>query len=257
MFCKNKSCVTGCNVDGDCPPFPHSDNGVCAQGTCALGACSAGYEDCNKVVADGCEVSSQTDGNNCGSCSYVCDLLNASSTCQAGVCTVVSCSAGFENCDSDSANGCEVSTIDNLNHCGKCNNPCPSGSVCSNSSCMTTGCSPGFVKCGTNNCTCVGDGCCGTDCEVKHDNGLGQSWFDCTAYKTYDATQAAKACQAHMPGTGSCVQLTCNNGLAMCNTATYACWGFTDSITGKVYKKTGGGPPGAICPLPTDASWDP
>jgi hypothetical protein len=257
MLCKNNSCVIGCAGDEDCAPLPHTETGFCDQGSCGLGACSSGYEDCNQAVSDGCEASLLTDSNNCGTCAFVCDLLNASASCQAGVCTIVSCSAGYESCDNDSSNGCEVDTTSNLSHCGKCNTPCAVGSVCTSSSCMTTGCNPGFITCGATNCACAGTGCCGTSCQIKHNNGLGQSWFDCTPYATYDATQAAKACQSHMPGTGACVQLNCSGGLAMCNTDTGACWGFTSSIAGKVYKKSGGGPPTAICPLSTDASWDP
>jgi hypothetical protein len=90
-----------------------------------------------------------------------------------------------------------------------------------------------------------------------HDTGLGQNWFDCTAYGTYNSVQAAKACQTWTTATGSngsCEQISCGQGLAMCNTNGKACWGFSDQITGKVYKGTSGP---FYCPISTDPNWDP
>ncbi len=55
------------------------------------------------------------------------------------------------------------------------------------------------MECGIN--CCEGDGCCGSDCQTKHDNSqlgdLGDRdpfWFDCVPPGTYDFTQAQAAC---------------------------------------------------------------
>lgn len=46
-------------------------------------------------------------------------------------------------------------------------------------------------------------------CGVVHDNGLGQTWTDCVAYATSNATQAGKACAA---SGGTCESTLCRNG---------------------------------------------
>ena len=56
---------------------------TCGAGMCAIGACAAGFEDCNRVAADGCEVNTDVDSHNCGSCGNQCPT---GFTCDSATC---------------------------------------------------------------------------------------------------------------------------------------------------------------------------
>jgi hypothetical protein len=98
------------------------------------------------------------------------------------------CPQGQTACD----NRC-VSLLTDATNCGACGSACGAGRACSGGSCVCTGGTP--LTCGTN--CCAGTGCCsgGTTCQVGHSNGLGQTFYDCTASYTPSTTtpQAATA----------------------------------------------------------------
>jgi hypothetical protein len=95
----------------------------------------------------------QADLNHCGSCSNECNLANAVSKCANGACAIQSCDTGYMDCDGKPANGCEVNTNNDANHCGSCNVPCLLGQ-CSNSVC----CIPlGNAGCTTTHNCCFGE----------------------------------------------------------------------------------------------------
>ena len=68
--------------------------------------CPSPTADCDNDVSTGCEANLATDGTNCGACGTNCAALNSS--CSAGTCSV--CLPGFEDCDVNHANGCELAT---------------------------------------------------------------------------------------------------------------------------------------------------
>ena len=111
----------------------------CALGACAILMCNANYADCDQVVADGCEVNTQTDVKNCGACAMACALANATSVCTLGKCAVSMCNAGYGDCDMAAANGCEVNTQTDSNNCGKCGTLCGNGKTCVNGACSVGG----------------------------------------------------------------------------------------------------------------------
>ncbi len=47
---------------------------TCVSAQCMIGSCNFSYADCNGMTADGCEVNTQTDNSNCGSCGHVCGM---------------------------------------------------------------------------------------------------------------------------------------------------------------------------------------
>jgi hypothetical protein len=56
---------------------------ACTAGTCMIAACKPGFADCDGNPANGCEVNTQTDNNNCGACGNVC---SAGTNCHSGSC---------------------------------------------------------------------------------------------------------------------------------------------------------------------------
>ncbi len=139
----------GCETDtktdvghcGGCGmPCPAIANGTraCNMGMCMIGSCQPGFDDCNMMVADGCEASLQTDKMNCGTCANKCvDPTNGVGACVGGMCTLASCNAGYSDCDGNPMNGCEFDTLNDPNNCGGCGIKCGSGS-CANATCGCT-----------------------------------------------------------------------------------------------------------------------
>ncbi|MBI4042884.1 MAG: hypothetical protein HY391_05350 [Deltaproteobacteria bacterium] len=94
-----------CGECGNICSFAHA-TAECSAGSCAMGVCDPDFGDCDKDPSNGCEAPLNTT-TNCGACGALCDLANASESCETGTCTLVSCDAGFGDCDGDPSNGCE------------------------------------------------------------------------------------------------------------------------------------------------------
>jgi hypothetical protein len=189
-------CNMACNLANAVP--------VCGSGMCQVAACIPGFVNLDGIASNGCELActvsnggveicdnldnncnGQTDEgfnlsnnvNNCGACGNVCNAANVtSSTCSTGMCNVLTCGAGFGNCDNAFPNGCEVNTTNSTNNCGACGNVCSVANgtpQCQTSACRVASCNTGFANCdnvvangceinttnNTNNC-----GMCGTVC---------------------------------------------------------------------------------------------
>ncbi len=70
-----------CNSAADCATHPNM-TATCVASQCQY-ACNTGFADCNGNLTDGCEVSLQTDNNNCGNCGHICP---GTQSCVNGVC---------------------------------------------------------------------------------------------------------------------------------------------------------------------------
>lgn len=110
---------------------------ACVAGACAMGACAAGFADCDRAAASGCEQDVRGDVANCGGCGITCRPANATGTCVAGSCGVGACAAGYGDCDGNPANGCETDMRTSVAHCGRCGVACAAGDYCVASSCQT------------------------------------------------------------------------------------------------------------------------
>src|SRR5579871_4661013 len=164
----NHNCNDGCEVNiasdvnncGACGKVCSLANAqsACVAGKCVVAQCNPGFSNCNGMDADGCEVNTNTDVNNCGSCGKVCTMM-LGQMCVAGMCTGCACMQGFADCDKNCNNGCEVNLTNDRNNCGACGNVCPNEpnatTNCSNSMCVITGCNAGFANCNGQ----YGDGC--------------------------------------------------------------------------------------------------
>lgn len=95
FFCGNTNkCVdlsTDLNNCGLCDNVCHFANAVprCSNSQCDIQLCYPGFSNCNTNILDGCEVNIQTDEENCGACSNICDETQV---CLNGVCSMP-CSA--------------------------------------------------------------------------------------------------------------------------------------------------------------------
>ncbi len=124
--------------------------GQCVAGACAIQRCDGGFASCDMAVATGCETDTRVSMDHCGGCGQACDYTNASAQCMGSQCQLLSCDAGFADCDGNLAsNGCEANTQTSLTHCGGCNQPCSLPNAvtsCGSGQCSFTQCQPGWVN---------------------------------------------------------------------------------------------------------------
>ena len=186
----------GCNTQCSRPNAVSS----CASGTCSTLACNSGFGDCDGDASNGCETALNS-LTHCGGCNVACALANASESCAAGSCALVTCDSGFGNCDFMAQNGCEtpLNTAANCNACGALCDYANSSESCATGSCVLTGCSSGYANCDNN-----------------ESNGCEQS-LNTTAHcggcnVVCSRNNASATCT-----TGSCALATCNSGFGNCD----------------------------------------
>ncbi|MAQ15475.1 MAG: hypothetical protein CMN30_11855 [Sandaracinus sp.] len=119
-----------CNdADDDC------DGAVDEEVTVSDEACNGDDDDCDGTTDEDFDL--QNDPMNCGGCGIQCVFRNGSGTCTGGSCVIASCDAGFEDCDGDGTNGCEIDTSSNASNCGGCGNVCRNPDrICCTGSCQ-------------------------------------------------------------------------------------------------------------------------
>ena len=160
-----------CGMCGrSCAPTPNRQ-AACVAGACAPGECAAGFADCDGDLANGCETVLAASTQHCGRCGNRCEFANAAATCAANTCVIGACSAGFGNCDGVSANGCEVNTRTNVDHCGTCANACPTRPS-SSRACVDGACR---IDCNLRRGNCDRDDRNGCEADLENDR------FNCTA----------------------------------------------------------------------------
>ncbi|MEQ8275037.1 MAG: choice-of-anchor D domain-containing protein [Deltaproteobacteria bacterium] len=144
------SCSTVCSVANGSP--------ACNAGNCAIATCVAPWDDCNGQYVDGCEINTSGNVNHCGGCNQACAVANGAPACSAGNCAIASCTAPFENCNGQYADGCEANLNTSVNTCGACNVTCTVANGtpgCNAGSCEVASCSGTFDDCNGQ----YGDGC--------------------------------------------------------------------------------------------------
>lgn len=102
----------------NCTQLANTASTMCTGFACAIGTCATGFASCDagpSGQANGCETnifSVQSCGGCIGSPSYqpCTNLPNVTATsCGAGTCQITTCAAGWNDCDGNTANGCEQS----------------------------------------------------------------------------------------------------------------------------------------------------
>jgi len=110
-----------------CGSPPHATT-RCERAACVLD-CASGYQDCDGVASNGCEVAINSDAANCGRCGHACPPASSSryhttsSACSTGRCEY-QCAAGWGDCNNQEDDGCETS-LNTVSHCGSCTMACP------------------------------------------------------------------------------------------------------------------------------------
>jgi hypothetical protein len=183
--------------------------------------------------------SGTSSGASSGSTSGSPDASSSSSDASSG-------SSGSASGGSDSGTGGEDSgcgPLSTTTNCGACGVVCDTSTglpTCVNTTC-TYACNPGHLDCNavngpdTDGCECTTPACCGTSCQTTHDNGVGQSYYDCSPQGTYNSGTAMEACQAYATGM--------NANPANCS----AGWNCTGVDTQSVCYTTNGGNSGTDC----------
>ena len=244
--------VTNCGACGyACPDRPHADRS-CDSGSCAI-ACHVGWGDCDGQATNGCETDIDTSPLHCGSCGTSCqNVPHASSECSNGSC-VFTCDAGWDDCNTSAADGCE-SDLGTPAHCGTCANACPqrphATSSCTSGTCGFT-CVSGWADCNGQ----AVDGCetnlslpatcgtctkaCTTPAHATPTCSAGTCGFNCVSGWSDCNAVAADGCETDLSlpshcggcstvctvgahGTPACdgtsCGITCDGGWANCNT---------------------------------------
>jgi hypothetical protein len=115
----------------------------------------------------------------------------------------------------------------------------------------------------TDGCECATPACCsGGACETTHSDGVGQTFYDCVASKTYTQAQAQAACIAYtgnglfcvVPSPAFCLAQTnsvCSN---VPGASTWYCWEYAGPSPGTVQKALLAN--SVACPASGDPSWN-
>jgi MYXO-CTERM domain-containing protein len=179
-----------------CAARPHVVPGCEASGCVELG-CEPGWGDCNPDPVDGCEQDLLADVAHCGTCGNACAFEHAGAACQAGACVLGACESGYDDCDQEPANGCEVELGVDPAHCGTCGNACAfehAEARCQAGACLMGACEEGHADCDQEPAN---------GCEVE----LGVDLAHCGACGNACAFEQAEArCEAGACLLGACVE---------------------------------------------------
>lgn len=214
QYCDDQTCKPGCKDNADCSgatPLCNLQNHrcaaciddsacgtgqVCKDGACVMGcnaehACPGGMGCCD----GGCVALNTTE--HCGVCGNAC---GAEMQCVGGACL---CRTGWDDCDGDPKNGCEVHVATDAENCGYCNASCPteahSAPACFAGACGLT-CGAGYTDC---------DGLPGNGCEIH----TGADVDNCgTCGQVCPVAHNVPSCTD-----GACTIGTCSQGYGDCD----------------------------------------
>lgn len=150
----------GCEVNlktnklncGSCDKICPSLNGdpSCVAGKCEI-SCDEGFEDCDDLRDNGCEINLKTNVKNCNECDKECSAdAGNSAYCKNGACGQTTCPAGSGDCNGSPSDACETSLTNDVNNCGACGNKCEAVNAavaCVNSKCVITDCVGSYEDC--------------------------------------------------------------------------------------------------------------
>jgi hypothetical protein len=142
--------LTGCSIDGGASSEQETLAARSAH------ACAAPYEDCDGIVAKGCETNTATSVEHCGQCSSPCSVNHGTPSCEQGICKIA-CAQGYDNCDGNGLNGCETDLNTSVQACGSCSTKCTNAN--------------GTTQCVQGVCTPTCGAAYYKDCDLNPNNG--------------------------------------------------------------------------------------
>lgn len=209
-------CGVSCSVeDGTASCAVDSGTGTAS---CAIYQCNNNFANCDSNLTD-CEVDIRTNDDHCGGCAGsggvsctgiedTTSLRVADAHCEAKKCVILSCDAGYADCDLDPENGCETNT-GSTSSCGGClptspaggtgvncqavfphaNVACSGGTTCTQTSCQNTygdceagtganaGCETSVTT--VNDCGACDNVCGGDQARVTSRSCTGTTTYSC------------------------------------------------------------------------------
>lgn len=192
--------LSNCGTCGKKCPIPANATPACTSSNCAIGQCNTGFDDCDKALANGCEIDLTKDTKNCGMCGKGCSYANATPLCTNSACKMGSCNANFADCNLMDGDGCEINTATDPNNCGMCGRACAPTETCAGGTCQNSCRVVGGVR------WCYNPAACGQACnDVCASLGLP---FTITNAEWFAAQDSVAECQAISMafGLGSSVQ---------------------------------------------------
>jgi hypothetical protein len=152
-------------------------------------------------------------------------------------------------------------------NCGACGATCTethaTADTCTGTACTYT-CGSNFQDCNaasghnTDGCECAGTACCSGACQTSHNDGFGDTFYDC--FTTFSQNLAIDACRAHV---GAAHAAYCQTGFYCTNASDASvgdmvcssnsptecdCWGYDDMIQGQTSEGSGAGQSNCLCP---------
>jgi hypothetical protein len=158
------------------------DGQVCSLGACAL-SCASGLTDCS-----GSCVELPYNVNHCTACDAACGpYANAIPSCNNQC--IMTCNEGFEDCNADRVDGCEVELATDELHCGECGNACSFANAATE--CVDGACAMGVCDAGFDDCD--GDPANGCECRIAVVGPPGTSPFSGGTLRDLDEDPATGA----------------------------------------------------------------
>jgi hypothetical protein len=127
----------GCGASTCAACAPANATARCGRdNACGVAMCYRGYDDCDGIADNGCEVFLRTDPQHCGSCSKACPELPHAQVGCGDTCRIWRCAPGYEDCNAVTGDGCEVALRGDSRNCGACGNRCAAKQRCREGQCV-------------------------------------------------------------------------------------------------------------------------
>jgi hypothetical protein len=146
--CGSKTCCAGlcadlasdvdhCGTCGRSCALPNAAGPRCLAGQCSPLMCESYFGNCDGDAANGCETNLSYTANHCATCGHVCSPFpHAAPACVLTACALGACDPGWDDCNKNPSDGCEVNLATEPANCGACLHACTALQSCINGQCF-------------------------------------------------------------------------------------------------------------------------